>query len=113
MNFRKTSEGGGVISDPKIFVAVFWVIFWGEKGGGHANPNQFCCKFSGLRKKRNIVFRKWGGGVRGRLEVFQKFIESGRDSLPSENSFAIFIGPRYTWGPIYGSKSKYMTLYSV
>ena len=87
MNFRKTSEGGGVISDPKIFVAVFSVIFWGEKGGGHANPNQFRCEFSGLRKKAQHSFPKigwggWGGGGRGRLEGFRKFIEFGTDSLP-------------------------------
>ena len=87
MNFWKTSEwGGGVISDPKIFVAVFSVIFLGEKGGGHANPNEFRCKFSGLRKKAQHSFPKigWGGGVRGRLEVFRKFSEFGRGSLPLE-----------------------------
>ena len=28
------------------------------KRGGHANPNEFRCKISGLPKKRNIVFRK-------------------------------------------------------
>ena len=60
------------------------VIFWGKGGGGHANPNEFRCKFSGLRKKAQHSFPKigWGGGVRGRLEVFRKFSEFGRGSLP-------------------------------
>ena len=78
MNFRKTSEGGGVISDPKNFVAVFSVIlrgktmnFW-EIWGGSLQSEKF------VAKKRNIVFRNEGGaGVRGRLEVFRKFIQNG------------------------------------
>ena len=36
------------------------------------------------RTKAQHFFPKigWGGGVRGRLEVFRKFIEFGTDSLP-------------------------------
>ena len=29
-----------------------------------------------------MIFRKWGGGVKGRLELFRKFIRFGRDRLP-------------------------------
>ena len=29
------------------------------------------------REKRNVTFRKWGGGVKGRLELFRKFIRFG------------------------------------
>ena len=52
-----------------------------KRGGGHANPDEFCCRFYYLPKKRNIVFRNEGGG-RGRLEVFRKFIEFGTGSHP-------------------------------
>ena len=64
MNFRKTSEGGGVISDPKKFVAVFAVILRGKndefvgKEGGSLQSEKF------VAKKRNIVFRNEGGGHR-------------------------------------------------
>ena len=58
--------GGGVISDLKNYVANFSIKngnFLGEKGGGgHANPNEFRCKFSGLRKKAQHSFPKIGGG---------------------------------------------------
>ena len=33
-------------------------------------------------KIRNMIFRKWGGGVKGRLELFRKFIRFGRGMLP-------------------------------
>ena len=33
-------------------------------------------------KKCNIIFQKWGGGVKGRLEFFQKFIRFGSGTLP-------------------------------
>ena len=87
LNFRKTSEvGGGVISDLKNYVANFSIKngnFLGEKGGGHANPNEFRCKFSGLPKKAQHFFPKIGwGGVRGRLEVFRKFIKFGTGRRP-------------------------------
>ena len=81
MNFRKTSEwGGGHFRSEKFrcgfsgnFGAVKTMNFR-KKGGGHANPNEFRCKFSGLRKKAQHSFPK-RGGVRGRLEVFRKFID--------------------------------------
>ena len=63
--------GGGVISDPKIFVAFFSVFFLGEGGGGHANPNEFRCKFSGLTKEAQHFFsenRVGGGGAEGGWE---------------------------------------------
>ena len=71
MNFRKSSQGGGVISNPKIYVADF-------------------CHYKGvlrswiLEKICNMIFRKWGGGegVKGRLDLFRKFIRFGRDKLP-------------------------------
>ena len=64
MNFRKASEGGGgIISDPKNFVAFFLVIlrgktmnFW-EIWGGSLQSEKF------VAKKRNIVFRNEGGGA--------------------------------------------------
>ena len=31
-----------------------------------------------------MIFRKWGGGIKGRLELFQKFIRFGRAALPLE-----------------------------
>ena len=44
MNFRKTSEGGGgVISDPKNYVALFSVK---EKRNGHRFPGKSATLFS-------------------------------------------------------------------
>ena len=37
----------------------------------HNEHTHFC------REKRNMIFRKWGGGVKGRLEIFRKFIRFG------------------------------------
>ena len=57
-----------------------------RKGGGHFRSEKFHCKFSagatGLRKKSQYIFRKRGGGVKGRLEIFRKFIHFGVDRLP-------------------------------
>ena len=97
MNFRKTSEGGGrgVISDQKNFVAVFSVILGGvktmnfrKKGGVTPIRMNFVANFRASRKKRNIVFQNEGGrgGVRGRLEVFRKFIQNGKHGLPLTES---------------------------
>ena len=36
-------------------------------------------------KKRNIVFRNKGGGLRGRLEVFRKFIQIWERRRPLVN----------------------------
>ena len=92
MFFWKTSEGGGVISDPKNYIADFVgfkAVYFGEKkrnviskkggrgGGVIANPKNFIANlrilngFSG--KKRNVISKKGRGG-QGRLEVFQKNI---------------------------------------
>ena len=77
MNFRKTSEwGGGVISDPKIFVAVFSVTFLGEKGGVTPIRMNFVANFWASRKKRNIVFRNEGGVGGGGSEAVWKFSEN-------------------------------------
>ena len=51
-----------------------------QKHGGHANPNEFRCKFSGLPKKAQHIFPKIGWG--GRLEVFRKFIQNGPRKRP-------------------------------
>ena len=77
MNFWKSSKGGGGgISDPKNFVAKFLALetpIW----GGHSRSKKFC------RKNRNIFPKKGGeGGVKDRLELFQKFIDIGTDRLP-------------------------------
>ena len=47
-----------------------------------------------LRKKRNEIFRKrGGGGVKGRSEIFRKFIRFRGDRLPlgkgAKNAFLI------------------------
>ena len=49
-----------------------------EKGGGALQSEKF------VAKKRNIVFRNEdeGGGARGRLEVFRKFIQNGPGKPP-------------------------------
>ena len=62
MNFRKTSEGGGgVISDPKNYVALFSVK---EKRNGHRFPGKSATLFSKNRVR--------GGG----LEAVWKFSEN-------------------------------------
>ena len=50
-------------------------------GTSYSNPKNFVADFSTSQKKRNIVFRN-EGGVRGRLEVFQKFIEFDTGNAP-------------------------------
>ena len=81
MNFRKISEReGGVISDPKNFIAIFFALesvilvmnFRKKKlrkEGGHFRSEKFHFKFSagatGLRKKIAIYFPKRGGGGGG------------------------------------------------
>ena len=42
-----------------------------KKGGGHANPNEFRCKFLGLPKKAQHCFPKIGGS-----EAVWKFSEN-------------------------------------
>ena len=98
MNFRKISErGGGVISDPKNFVAFFFalktpilvMIFRKniKKGGVISDLKNFIANLVLVQpvweKNRNIFFRKrGGGGGRGRSEIFRKFIRFGSYRLP-------------------------------
>ena len=57
---------GGVISDPKQFVADFLIMlrektmnFWKKGGdGGHSNPKEFVADFSTSRKKAQHCFPK-------------------------------------------------------
>ena len=74
--------GGGSFPIRKISLR-FFRKFWGaknnefsEKGGGHANPNEFRCKFLGLPKKAQHCFPKiWCGGEGG-SEAVWKFSEN-------------------------------------
>ena len=76
-----------VISDPKNFVAVFLGNFEGKnyellgKGGGAIRKISLQI-LAPPEKKRNIIFRNEGGGVRGRLEFFRKFIRFGGPRRP-------------------------------
>ena len=84
MNIRKTSETGGVISDPKYFVAVFAVILWEKtvnfwKKGGGITPIRKACS-----KKAQHSFPKrgrGGGGLKRPFGVFPK-IHSNLESDP-------------------------------
>ena len=105
MFFWKHSEGGGgVISDPKNYIADFFGFktvyfgrkFWkkcpkrGEGGGVISNPKNFIANLRKLthiyefpQKKAHCNFQKWGGGgVKGRLEFFQKNIQIGEHRHP-------------------------------
>ena len=81
-NFRK---GGGVISDLKNFIAIFFalgkaflVINFRKKlrkgGGRHFRSEKLHCKFSagatGLRKKSQYCFPKKGRGGSGAVRKF-------------------------------------------
>ena len=72
MNFRNISEGGGVISVLKNFIAIFlvpkrqfWSGIFGEKK--LYNLQKFNCKFSAdaidLRKNSQYIFQKRDRGV--------------------------------------------------
>ena len=81
MNFWKSSEGGGVISDPKKMLQFF--LHWNR--GGHLLSKKNCCNFFAFERifgKNRNIFPEKGAGVKGRLELFQKFIDFGRDGLP-------------------------------
>ena len=102
MFFWKQSKGGwGVIFDPKNSIADFLyskryilVLNVGEnvrKGGeGGASPIQKISLqiyasyriFTNFRKKKRNVISKNGGGVKGRLEFFQKNIHFGKSERP-------------------------------
>ena len=60
MSFRKTSKGEGGIFNSKIYIADFKPLY----------------SFFFSKKILQYKFPKmrWGGGVRGRLEFFRKFI---------------------------------------
>ena len=71
MNFRKSPKGGGegVIFNPKIYITDFCHY-----------RRYFVHEF---RKKLQYDFPKMrGGGVKGRLELFRKFIRFGVARLP-------------------------------
>ena len=91
--------GGGVISDLKNYVANFSIKkehfgavktmnFRKKGGGGHANPNEFRCKFLDLPKKAQHCFPKigWGGGS----EAVWKFSEN------SVNLVGVIV-PKWRW----------------
>ena len=40
------------------------------------------CDYIHYKKNCNIIFQKWGGGVKGSFEFFQKFIRFGSRTLP-------------------------------
>ena len=101
MFFWKISEGGGVIFDPKNYIAdfvgfkavYFGCKFWKKcpKRGVVASPKNFIANlrilsgFSG--KKRNVISKnREGGGGQGRLGVFQKNIHFGGSSHPLDGS---------------------------
>ena len=93
-----------LVSDPTNFVAVFSVILRGKRYefSGHFRSKKFRCSFFGNFEGENDEFlgnlggvapirkvcckkaqhsfpkRGRGGGVRGRLEVFQKFFQNGK-----------------------------------
>ena len=62
MNFRKTSEGGEVISDPKNYVADFSVLNkhfsllnFRKRGRAVLQSKYFCCKFLSLIRANTIT----------------------------------------------------------
>ena len=56
-----------------------------------------------LKKNCNMIFPKWGGGVKGRLEFFRKLIRFGGATYPlqhSHNTWATTTSlPRSWWQP--------------
>ena len=58
-----------------------------KKGGGHANPNEFRCKFLGLPKKAQHCFPKRGGGGQKFSENSSIFVNLG---VPNEHD-GVFI----------------------
>ena len=84
-NFR--TGGRGVISDPKKFVTLFFGK--GKGGRGSLHPEKFCCK------KRNIVFRKKGGG--GDRRQFGSFLKIHQICYRQSS---LMLGTRYkhSWG---------------
>ena len=52
---------------PKNYIATF-PLYWGYIYRAKSTCSQQIC---------NMIFRKWGGGFNGRLELFRKFIRFG------------------------------------
>ena len=69
MNFRQISEGGVGIHDPKKFVAKFLALDNDNFFGRHHIQS----KKNGA-KIATLFLKKGRGGVKGHLEIFQKFI---------------------------------------
>ena len=67
--FGKVSKGGVGHFQSKNLYCRFWTFIQGFKEG-----------FSG--KNCNMIFRKWGGGVKCRLKFFRKFIRFGTATRP-------------------------------
>ena len=95
MNFQKSSERGGFISNPKIYVADF-------------------CHYKGyfgheFRNKSATWFSENEGGVKGRLELFRKFIRFGMGMLPLGTSvytkgMNLWKSPNVLWPtPLFGN----------
>ena len=99
MNFRKISErGGGGHFRSKKFHCVFFCFKYAnfghdfpekrQKGGGVISDLKIfianLVRFGPVWKKIAIFFSEKGagGGVRGRSEIFRKFIDIGIDGLP-------------------------------
>ena len=77
MNFRKTYDMWGGHFRSEKFPCAFSV----KKKGGVAAPRKISLQ------KAQHSFPKIGWGVRGRLEVFRKFIEYGPDSSPLQERY--------------------------
>ena len=73
-----------------------WSMSGGQKNENDENPNFFMLVLNQVCSKMEIWF--WN------YFVFLIFSVSEL-ILQEKNLFLIFIGPRYTWGPIYGSES--------
>ena len=71
-NVQKGGERGGIIANPKIFIA------------------NLCMSYEFSGKKRNVISKKGRGGGQGRLEVFQKNIHICGDGHPLRVGFENF-----------------------
>ena len=58
-----------------------------------------------------MIFRKWGGGVKGRLELFQKFIRFGMAALPLKGVVCC-LGPSETSRALDHTKGDVLSLLS-
>ena len=76
MNFRKGSKR----PNPSEWSLSLEIMCWHFILSCHHTFSHICNHI--CHKKCNITFQKWGGGVKGRLEFFQKFIRFGSGILP-------------------------------